>query len=269
MLPILLEEVMIQVRNMYKMPALKWTQGTVTEDDLKRFETAVVEGTQFDPLNIKKNVWDSYKKGDFIGHVIESPLARVVAILPKDKSIPDSWGRIFQLFGTPKHGTRWNVYMFGGEVPRLFPKDGAPLAAEHLNGGYTTGCSTDGIFIYRIEEATRVLIHELLHAACQDPYEKSVPQREATIETWAEVVLVAFCSKGITRKGERLWSLQTQWVADTNLQASKHSVSTEADYGWRYLNGRVNVYKSLGLELPKPSGVAPTQSRFTHPELGD
>jgi hypothetical protein len=159
--------------------------------------------------------------------------------------------------------------MFGGEVPRLFPKDGAPLAAEHLNGGYTMGCSTDGIFIYRIEEATRVLIHELLHAACQDPYEKSVPQREATIETWAEVIFVAFCSKGIPRKAERLWKLQTQWVADTNLQASKHSVQSEADYGWRYLNGRINVYKDLGLELPKPSGVAPSRSRFTHPELGD
>jgi hypothetical protein len=269
MLPILLEEVNIQVRNVYKMPALVWTKGIINDDDLKRFETAVIEGTQFDPLHLKKTVWDAYKKGEFIAHVIESPLARVVALLPKGKSIPDSWGRIFQMFGTPKHGSRWNVYMFGGEVPRLFPKDGAPLAAEHLNGGYTTGCSTDGIFIYRIEEATRVLIHELLHAACQDPYEKSVPQREATIETWAELILIAFCSKGIAHKAEHLLRLQTQWVADTNLQASKHNVKSEADYGWRYLNGRVHVYQALGLELPSPSGVNPERSRFTHPELGD
>jgi len=269
MLPIILEEILIQVKYVYKQPELCWTTGAITDDDLKRFETAVVEGTQFDPLGIKKKVWDEYHKGEVIGHVLESPLARVCALLPKGIQIPHMWGRIFQLFGTPKHGVRWNVYMFGGEVPRLFPKDGAPLAAEHLNGGYTTGCSTDGIFIYRIEEATRVLIHELLHAACQDPYEKSVPQREATIETWAEVILVAVRSKGISRKAQHLWSLQTQWVSDTNEQASKHKVSSEADYGWRYLNGRTHVYQSLGLELPAPSGVNPERSRFTHPELGD
>lgn len=270
MLPIILEEIRVQAEQIYKHPPLKFEAGEITQADLERMKKAVDEESQFDPLGLKKEVWNRYKKGTNTIVCQESSISRVVAILPKGLEIPEEWGRIFQMFGIPKYGPKWNVYWFGSITPRRFPKQGLPLAAEHLNGGYTHLCTTDGIFIYRLEEASRVLIHELLHAACQDPVEKSIPQREANIETWAEVILVAFKAKGKRAEAEHLWKLQTQWVADTNSHAHlNNNVNGEHDYGWRYLNGRADVYKSLGLEIPQPSSIKPERSRFTHPDLGD
>jgi hypothetical protein len=268
MLPILLEEILLQFKRVYKEPELAWTPGTVSEEDLRKLEEAT-HGTQFDPLHLKKGMWDAYKNGSATLQCVESTIARVVAILPKNHSVPKEWGRIFQSFGAPKYGPKWVIYWFGASAPRRFPEPGLPLSAEHLNGGYTQTCSTNGIFIYRLEEASRVLIHELLHAACQDPVEKSIPQREAVIETWAELIFVAYRAKGSPSAAARLWKLQTQWVADTNKKAAEDNMSrSEDDYGWRYLNGRTEVYQSLGLTLPPPS-KKPAQSRFTHPTLGD
>ena len=271
MIPIVLEEILLKFQNIYSTPAFTWKEGKVTDEDLQKMNTAVIEGSQFDPLGLKKEVWNRYKKGLNFIHCQECDNARVVAILPKGMTIPREWSRIFQAFGVPKHGgPKWNVYWFGSITPRLFPKSGLPLAAEHLNGGYTQGCSTDGIFMYRLEEATRVLIHELLHAACQDPFDETIPRREATIETWAELIFIAYRAKGSLKKGDELLKLQCQWVSDTNNKAKlDNEVIDESDYGWRYLNGRTDVYNSLGFTLPVASNNAPTRSRFTHPDLGD
>jgi len=270
MIPILLEEILLKVEQVYKQPALKLKQGEVTADDIEKMKQAATGGEDFDKLGLKKEVWTRYKKGTNVIQCQECEIARIVAILPKGLDIPDEWGRIFQIFGTPKHGPKWTVYWFGSITPRRFPKTGLPLAAEHLNGGYTQICSTDGIYIYRLEEASRVLIHELLHAACMDPFDKSIPQREATIETWAELIMIAWKARGHPDKADHLWKLQAQWVSDTNSHASLHNkVQGEEDYGWRYLNGRKDVFMSLGLEIPPPSGIKPERSRFTHPGLGD
>jgi hypothetical protein len=271
MIPIVLEELLIHMENTYKTPESSWKQTNVTTEDIDKMNREVVEGSQFDPLGLKKEVWNRYKKGTNAIQCVECNFARVVAILPKGITIPREWTRIFQSFGTPKHGgPKWRVYWFGSITPRRFPKAGLPLDAQHLNGGYTQTCSTDGIFIYRVEEASRVLIHELLHAACQDPFDQSIPQREAIIETWAELIFIAYKSRGWVKKAEHLLEIQCQWVADTNEKAKvDNKVNDENDYAWRYLNGRTNVYKSLGISLPQPSGNSPNQSRFTHPELGD
>ncbi len=202
---------------------------------------------------------------------VECEYARVYAILPDGVSVPtEDWGYLFQWLGPPKDGGKWKVFWMGAATPRKFPSAGN-LAAEHLNGGYTNACSTRGIFIYRLEEATRVLVHEMLHAACLDPPVDSIPIREATTETWAELFLVAYRSRGIPGQAARLWLLQSQWIADTNQRAARlHNVRGNSQYGWRYLNGREAVLQGLGIVLPPASkGPPPTSSRFTHPVLGD
>jgi hypothetical protein len=268
-IPLLLEEAVLQARRIYKMQALSWREQKATDEDLEHFRREAADGTQFDPTGLKAGIWKGYQEGSIELHCKMCGIGRVVALLPKGVQIPvDSWGRVFQLFGKPVKGLHWTVYWFGAEAPRCFPKDGELLAAEHLNGGYTTICSTRGIFIYRLEEATRVLIHELLHAACLDP-PGSLPEREATVESWAEVILVALRAKGSETKAAHLWRLQTQWVADTNKRAARaHRVKGQDDYAWRYMNGRADVYKSLGIALPEAVSK-PVSSRFTHPELGD
>ena len=272
MIPLLLNESLEQVRHVLKTPPLKWHKVEVTPAHLKEFEREAVEGAQFDRAGLKNGVWNDYKGGKAHAVAYECDIAFVAAILPATSKIPlDVWGRIFQLFGKAASGDKWKVFWFGATAPRKFPADGLPLDPQHLNGGYTTICSTRGIFIYRLEEATRVLIHEMLHAACLDPHDADLPTREATVETWAEVIFVALRAGGRLSAAKRLWTLQTQWVADTNHRAkTRHSVRSKDDYGWRYLNGREHVYQSLGLALPGPSsGHIPERSRFTHPTLGD
>jgi len=269
-LPILLEEILKQSRQVHKSDPLVWKRGQIIDADLKQFEREAA-AKEFDTLGLKASVWDAYLAGKAVAVVEECPWARVVALLPKGRSVPTTdWGRVFQMFGAPKGKahSHWNIYWFGASALREFPEHGS-VGAEHLNGGYTNICSTDGIFIYRLEEATRVLIHELMHAACLDPVHHNIPMREATVETWAELILVALRAKGSAAAAQPLWIKQCQWVSDTNYRAyMKHAIKSEADYGWRYLNGRAIVYKSLGLELPPPSSL-PVQSRFTHPVLGD
>ena len=100
--------------------------------------------------------------------------------------------------------------------------------------------------------------------------------REATIETWAELFLIALRAKGDKAEGARLWKIQSQWVADKNRRAANnHGVKQNKNYGGRYMNGRAQIYKELGCELPEPrvqqrGGKAPiNSSRFTAPNLDE
>lgn len=201
-------------------------------------------------------------------------MLRVVALLPKGVQIPcEDWGYL-ALWGcgyganASSQGKRNTVYWFGAAAQRRFPEGGAAIDAAHVNGGYTQACSASGIVVYRLEEATRVFLHEMLHSLCLDPPVSSIPYRESVIETWAELFLIAYRSRGSITAAERLWRLQSQWVADQNRRAAVgHGVAGPAQYGWRYLNGREAVYRALGCELPAARGPGPAQTRFTHPAL--
>jgi hypothetical protein len=117
-----------------------------------------------------------------------------------------------------------------------------------------------------------VLIHELLHAACLDEQGWTIPQREAMIETWAELILVALLSKGSTARAATLWRQQAQWIADTNWKAEHlHGTRDISDYAWRYLCGREGMYARLGVALPAPRPAQARRQeslRFTAPALG-
>ena len=269
MVPLVLETSCKSIKNIYTLKPMVWKDFSPRPEDLKQLEFEAQGNSTFDPLKLKATVWDNYKNGNFKMICKESSTVKIIAILPPGKEIPlDLWGRIFQWLGPSSHGTPWKVFWLGSETPRKFPKKGEPLSAKHLNGGYTMPCSTKGIFIYRLEEATRVLIHEILHAACLDPPDASLEVREATVETWAELFLIALKAKGFIKKAEELLQIQLQWVADTNHRALKdHSVTGPEHYGWRYLNGREHVYESLGILLPKAGNREVQESRFTDPVL--
>ncbi len=202
-------------------------------------------------------------------------LARILCMLPAGCDHPplEFWARIFQWFGRSPTGQPWRVILFASPKDREFPGVGQDLGPEHVNGGYTMGCSTDGIIIYREEEATRVLIHEMLHAACLDEQGPgwSIPLREAQIETWAELILIALRSKGNGAAALRLWFAQARWIANTNWKARRdHGTHDISDYAWRYLVGREEMYRRLGIALPAAQpAVAERQMslRFTHPML--
>jgi hypothetical protein len=177
---------------------------------------------------------------------------------------------VFQWFGASKTGEPWRITWFAAHAPREFPDPGQDLGPEHVNGGYTTVCSAKGIFIYREEEATRVLIHEMVHAACLDEQgeEWTIPLREAMVEMWAELILIALKSRGVSLTARRLWVKQSHWIADTNGKASnEHNEEDSSDYAWRYLSGRRLMYASHGIPLPAPRPTSIKSLRFTHPDL--
>lgn len=238
--------------------------------ELAAAEKEATSGGQFDRLGLKLGIWNGYKKGT-VKLVCKrlGKLARVVMFLPAGVREPnwDMWAKVFNWFGPAGSGP-WRVTYFAAQKQREFPDQGQDLGPEHVNGGYTTPCSTHGIFIYRAEEATRVLIHEMMHAACLDEKDWSIPEREAMVETWAELILIALLSKGRTVSATRLWVAQSHWIADTNWKA-KHENNTHdlTDYAWRYLVGREQMYQRLGVALPAPRPSHKGSLRFTHPML--
>lgn len=274
-MPVLLDILVEEVGALYREPRVVWSNYKPDQNDMKQLEQNSLANNTFDRAALKNRVWNEYKKGTYVCIGKECQYGRVVALLSPGTKIPlDDWGLIFKWFGKPAGGGKWLVYWFGSQVKREFPKNGLPIGPEHVNGGYTTRCSTEGIFIYRVEEATRVLVHELVHAACLDPDPATtpVPVLEANTETWAELLLIAFRSGGNFEKAASLWNAQKAWIQKTNQRAvSAHSVRNQKDYAWRYLNGRAEVYARLGFDLGRGAansiGNSGKSSRFTAPEL--
>ena len=269
-MPLLLDILTEEVKNLYTSSAPKWKNYKPTPHDMKELENNSLANNTFDKNSLKHKVWMEYKGGkyDLIGKECEYGI--IVAILPKQTKLPlEDWGRIFQWFGKAASGEPWKVYWFGSPVKREFPNPGEELGPGHVNGGYTMICSTSGIFIYRLEEATRVLIHELLHAACLNPPNATLPVVESTVETWAEILLIAFRSRGNIQRAQELWRKQADWIVATNHRAAKHGVENDSDYAWRYLNGRAEIYEGLGFALPETANIkgSSLSTRFTHPVL--
>lgn len=260
--------------HLQKKPPLQWRRSEPTAAELAALEhEATAPSAQFDSTNLKGTTWNEHRAGRLRLTVHECGLARIVALHAPEQSVPlEEWGRVFQWFGSPAAGGKWTVYWYANPTRRQFPAAGQPLGPEHVNGGYTQPCSANGIFIYRAEEATRVLVHELMHATCLDEPHWDVPEREALIETWAELVLVALVSAGDVAVATYLWYMQSHWIADTNLRARLyHGVKGRGEYAWRYLCGREQMYARLGIQIPNGrsvSGAASVSTRFTHPCLG-
>lgn len=251
---------------MWSSPPLQWHDSTVTPEELLKAEREATQ-SEFDKKGLKAGVWQAWKRGEYKCVCKASSLARVIVFAPEGVE-PNwlVWGKIFQWFGASQNGP-WVVTWFTADSKRCFPT-GGELGPEHVNGGYTTSCSNAGIYIYRREEATRVLIHEMMHAACLDEQSWDIPDREAMVETWAELILIALKAKGDAKAARNLWVKQAAWIANSNARSERHGVNDETDYAWRYLVGRREMYARLGIPIPAPNSDHPSKStRFTDPAL--
>lgn len=249
-----------------------WEECEATPEELSAAEGEAHAGQQFDKHRLKMGIWKDYKEGRarLVCRKLGS-LARAIMFVSDDTKEPnwEVWARIFQWFGNSEDGP-WKVIWFPAKARREFPLLGQDLGPEHVNGGYTQICSTDGIYIYREEEATRVLIHEMVHAACLDEQGDgwTLPLKEAMVEMWAELILIAILSRGSNVKAKFLWVKQSHWVSDTNHAAqTNHNEEDSTDYAWRYLSGRKYMYEMHGIELPPPRTLQTKSTRFTHPAL--
>jgi hypothetical protein len=250
----------------HKIKPLFWKDEQLTEHDKNILRSEALKESQFDQLNLKKNMFEAYENGTAKVIVKSCDCAKVVILQDNDsQQFPwSTWSRIFQWFGA---STPWCVYLYASPQNRILPESG-PIGPAELNGGYTYPCKSDCIVIYRYEECTRVLVHELLHAACTDNHTKPVELKEAATEAWAELFLVATLAKGNYRKALELWNIQEHYIQDLNYTVSTfHNVNSENDYGARYTTMRDDVFKQFNILYSRYKPKRINISRFTSPDL--
>ncbi len=195
------------------------------------------------------------------------PYGKVLVFVEHGKQDPTPWafwGRIYQMFGP--HG--WRVGFFPDLSLRMLPAPGEPIGPGNVNGGYAMPCQPNSIIVYRKEEATRVLIHELFHAACCDR-EICLEEKEAETESWAELTLIAFLAKGNRRRAAELFQVQVRWMGEVHATLRRfYNVQGPNDYIWRYTIGREAAYLRLGCPVPPVAIRIPRlSSRLTAPTL--
>jgi len=262
----------------------EWVRDEPTMDDLVHIQKEGLSSSQFDPLGLRREMIDNLSNGKAILKTKRGPFAKVLAVVSPDTKIPwETFGQIFTAFGPPKGKPYWRVVWFAHPKKREFPEDVAvtenmtrkiyeSVKPQHINGGYAYACSPETIIIYREEEVERVLVHELLHAACTDDMTKPEWMREVLTETWAELFLVGILAKGSIRKAKQLWAIQAQWIADQEaVLIGDYGVKGPEDFPWRYTVGRRNVLEVLCISLPKcssnPKLMLASSLRFTSPSL--
>jgi hypothetical protein len=265
-----------------KVGPFEWVRDEPTAEDLEHIRREGNSPSQFDPLGLRKQMTDDLASGKALLKTKSGPFAKVLAVVYPDTEIPwKTLGQIFSAFGAPpkqkafgppgKGKGKWRVVWFAHPKTRVFPLDegiatenvtqqlkaqriGDLVQPQHINGGYAYACAPETIIIYREEEVERVLVHELLHAACTDDMSKPEWMREVLTETWAELFLVGILSKGSLRKAKKLWQIQAQWIADQEaVLVNEYQITKPEQFPWRYTVGRRSVLNSLGIPLPPPS----------------
>jgi hypothetical protein len=120
------------------------------------------------------------------------------------------------------------------------------------------------IVIYRAEDATRVLIHELQHASCLDHVEHGTDLVEAETEAWAELLYAGLLSQGKKALFHELVQKQADWMSAQNAEVKKHIKGRQ--FPWRYTVGKEEVWERWGLEAQAHS-VNPTPLHSVNPTI--
>jgi len=239
-----------KVKEEYKHALPPASSTPPTEEDKAWIEKNALEEDPYDFLNLKENMFNEYKNNTATLQKQTCALGTILAI-SKEPIPPKTWTTWWHCIRLviPKKEVRIVFYLH--PQTRQLPAKGLPIEPQHINGGMTMPCDSKTVIIYRKEEATRVLLHELFHASCTDPYEKPQPFIEADCETWAEIALCALKAKGDVRQFEQLITEQIVYATNQSRYLTLfHGVKTPEDYAWRYTKGRLNVFEELGFTMP-------------------
>ena len=263
-----------------KRPAPTWHKSQITPADLQMIKKES-DGGAFDTLNIRNNMYNAFVDGKVQIFAHESDVGRIITLTDEitDPTPLEIWGRLMRIYAPPmpasalvSTGTnkRPQVIWFASRRARKFPSKGQPVEPEHINGGYCMACDPGTVVIYRCEDATRVLVHELLHGFCTDkPLTNTYKTEhlETETEAWAELILAAAREIGIASPdGKPLpnaLNAQLQWVALQNEKLRTHH-DGPSNYGWRYTIGKENALRALGF-FPSYTAHKQVSMRLTPP----
>jgi hypothetical protein len=269
---ILIKTMLDRVKEEFAQPEPLWEIAELEDSDLVFLKEECNNASQFDPTNKRKMMYDNMANGTHFVCVAKCPYGRIFLVLESNEQanqIPwGLWARILRLF-CEKRQTPFKVFLLANTSLREFPPGDKPITPENINGGYTYRCNPETILIYRAEDATRVLIHELQHSCCLDNPENSVDQIEAETEAWAELIYIMVISQGKKYIFNDLLKRQSEWMRKQNEKVRQHMKNPDSkEFPWRYTIGKQEVWERWGIlsqENLKPEIKMPNSLRLTYP----
>jgi len=248
----ILDTVLELMQTEWKRPVPKWTTlAHIPHADMEFLGSECLKTSEFDPLQTRKKLFQRLLAGKAPFEVRRCKFGQVVAIYEQAEQkaeVPwDLWARILRCY-YKRGGKPFKVFFLANRRLRVFPSRGA-IEPTNINGGYTYACNHETIMIYRAEDATRVLLHELMHSCCLDDPEMDVDHVEAETEAWAELHHAAFLSKGNPAAFKRQIERQSAWMQTQNGMV-KQFIKEPMDFPWRYTIGKEEVWQRWNILQP-------------------
>jgi hypothetical protein len=280
---ILVNILLDKVQKEFTEPEVEWENINLSDKDFNFLKEECNKGSEFDPLNKRKKMFDDMVSGKLLVIASKCKYGQIVALfetIEQMAELPwDLWGRILRLFYEPFRKP-FKVFFLANQSLREFPPGDEPITPENINGGYTYRCDPETVVIYRAEDATRVLIHELQHSCCLDKPENGLDIVEAETEAWAELFYIAILSQGKRYMFKDLLQRQSEWMIKQNRKVKKHmknpdtpvylenSKNISMEFPWRYTIGKEEVWDRWGIlrrDEMKPVIRVGNSLRLTYP----
>ena len=229
-----------------------WIPRSPDPKHLSVLERECSNPSDFDEILSKQTLYKDYKEGRLTPYVCEHSITNdtIVALFPDPQQKHDVpwalWSQIVQLFRRDQPHT---IFLLAHQAIRHFPPYGKPVRPFHINGGYTYPCDANCVFLFRAEDATRVLLHELFHSNCCDNPALHLEQREAETEAWAELFWCGLVARGHLKTFKSLVNKQGSLIRTQNrkLLEGHHMEPGPMGFPWRYTIGKELLWKRWNL----------------------
>ena len=268
-----------RIKRELSKPDIIWETGEKPQlKDLEFLKIECMKDSDFDKMNKRKFMYNKMlKKQATLFRKCE--YGQIFVIYDNQDQIGhipwDLWGRILRMF---YEGKPFKVFFLAHPSLRMFPKGAITpeninaefsvqpitqsITPENINGGYTYRCNTETIVLFRAEDATRVLIHEIQHALCLDKHE-NIDLMEAETEAWAELFYIAILSGGKKSICKDMLNRQSEWIVKQNAKVKLHMKNME--FPWRYTVGKEEVWRRWNILQDFESGLKVNSLRLTFP----
>jgi hypothetical protein len=264
---------MIQLEFSKKEPI--WTNIVPEKNDIAFITRECNMDSDFDPLNTRKMMLQRMNNREISHQTRHCEYGQIFIAYDSPNQVQDVpwglWARILRLYhqrSMSPSSVPFKIYMLLSPHIREFPRNG-PIGPTNINGGYTYPCNHETVVVYRAEDATRVLIHELQHSACLDHEELGIDRVEAETEAWAELFYCAFLSHGDTGLFHWMISSQSAWILAQNARVRTYINKTQA-FPWRYTIGKELVWRRWGILVESDvDGYRINSLRLTAPPKAD
>jgi hypothetical protein len=221
----------------------KLNKYTLTDEDWAFLHKECSTHSEFDPNNLRKTMYES----DYILASAVCKYGKIICLLDSQSQYNDIpwelWARILRIYSKYNETKKiFRIFFLANTELRKIPTT-MNIHPSHINGGYTVNCDPESIIIYRAEDATRVLVHELRHACCLDNHDLNLNELEAETEACAELMYVALMSRGNIHLYDELLQYQLTWMKRQNNIIRRHMKNPNSrEFPWRYTIGREQIF---------------------------